>query len=169
MLSVADAIKLKFISLHFEFIFRFAKIPITTSAPIVPFRETIVLPPKVDAVNEEITDINQRLKVEEEEEQDEEVLSTKAVRVPTPNDLCTLQIRACPLPEDIVKLIDKHADIILTLEKTFTAWYSDKSDSSLRLTVEVTRSLLDLKTKMDTVFKDSGKKWRGAIDQIWSC
>lgn len=33
---------------------RYAKVPINCSEPIVPFRETIVLPPKVDMVNEAI-------------------------------------------------------------------------------------------------------------------
>lgn len=37
---------------------RYAKIPINVSEPIVPFRETIVNPPKVDMLNEEISDIN---------------------------------------------------------------------------------------------------------------
>ncbi|XP_057305551.1 elongation factor-like GTPase 1 isoform X1 [Hydractinia symbiolongicarpus] len=37
---------------------RYAKIQIRVSDPIVPFRETIVAPPKVDMVNEEITEEN---------------------------------------------------------------------------------------------------------------
>jgi len=37
---------------------RFAKIEIKVSDPIVPFRETIVLPPKFDMLNEEIGNIN---------------------------------------------------------------------------------------------------------------
>ena len=37
---------------------RYAKIPIKASEPIIPFRETIVLPPRVDMVNEEISELN---------------------------------------------------------------------------------------------------------------
>merc|ERR1719466_29077 len=37
---------------------RYANIPINVSDPIVPFRETIVLPPKTDMLNEEISDLN---------------------------------------------------------------------------------------------------------------
>ncbi|CAJ0929744.1 unnamed protein product [Ranitomeya imitator] len=33
---------------------RFAKIEVSASAPIIPFRETIIRPPKVDMVNEDI-------------------------------------------------------------------------------------------------------------------
>lgn len=40
-----------------EFFFsfqRFAKIEISASKPIIPFRETVVRPPKVDMVNEDL-------------------------------------------------------------------------------------------------------------------
>lgn len=40
---------------------RFAKIKIRVSEPIVPFRETVVAPPKLDMVNEEISGINKTL------------------------------------------------------------------------------------------------------------
>lgn len=39
---------------HFFHNTRFAKIEINVSTPIVPFRETVVLPPKLDMVNEAI-------------------------------------------------------------------------------------------------------------------
>jgi len=35
---------------------RYAKVAINVSAPIVPFRETIIPPPQVDAVKEAITE-----------------------------------------------------------------------------------------------------------------
>jgi len=35
---------------------RYAKVPINASEPIVPFRETVVVPPTVDMVNETIQD-----------------------------------------------------------------------------------------------------------------
>lgn len=38
----------------------FANVPLNVSAPIVPFRETIVEPPKVDRVNELISNQNPR-------------------------------------------------------------------------------------------------------------
>lgn len=40
-----------FISLSFQ---SFAKIEVCASKPIIPFRETVVLPPKVDMVNEDL-------------------------------------------------------------------------------------------------------------------
>jgi ribosome assembly protein 1 len=42
---------------------RFAKVPINASEPIVPFRETVVVPPTVDMVNEAIQDQSTAKKV----------------------------------------------------------------------------------------------------------
>lgn len=42
---------------------RYAKIPINASEPIVPFRETVVVPPTVDMVNEAIQDQSTAKKV----------------------------------------------------------------------------------------------------------
>ena len=42
---------------------RYAKVPINASEPIVPFRETIVVPPTVDMVNEAIQDQSMAKKV----------------------------------------------------------------------------------------------------------
>lgn len=42
---------------------RYAKIPINASEPIVPFRETVVVPPTVDMVNETIQDQSMAKKV----------------------------------------------------------------------------------------------------------
>jgi len=36
--------------------FRYAKIELNVSEPIVQFRETIIVPPKMDMVNEAITE-----------------------------------------------------------------------------------------------------------------
>ena len=53
--------------------YSYAKIEIDPSKPIVPFRETIVPPPKTDMVNEAIED---RPKPKENtEDQDEDLLS----------------------------------------------------------------------------------------------
>ena len=53
----------------------YAKIDFHQSPPIVPFMETIVPPPTVDMVNEDISDQNQSSKVKDEEkDRDEEIL-----------------------------------------------------------------------------------------------
>jgi len=41
-----------FILISFHLLIRYAKIEVIASAPIVPFRETVVMPPKVDMAHE---------------------------------------------------------------------------------------------------------------------
>ena len=60
------------------------------SDPIVPFRETIVVPPKVDMVNEAIEN---NTSVKEKKEED------LSVQLQTPYQLNTLHMVALPLPE----------------------------------------------------------------------
>lgn len=43
-----------FINIYLSFVNRYAKVQINASKPIVPFRETVIEPPKVDMVNEVI-------------------------------------------------------------------------------------------------------------------
>lgn len=152
------------------FFFSYAKIAVTASSPIVPFRETVILPPKVDAVNEAITDLNQRMKMGDDMEEDEEVLPTRAVRVQTPNELCILQVRACPLPPGVVLLLEENAAMLKTLDQYFTARFSDRMENQNlgKLNQEMCESLLDLRNKLEGLFKEAGKKWKGAIDQIWA-
>lgn len=47
------------LQLHFNFFIRYAKVDVVASAPIVPFRETIVVPPKLDMANEIVENHNQ--------------------------------------------------------------------------------------------------------------
>ena len=56
-------------------LYRYAKVELNVSDPIVPFRETIITPPKVDMVNEVIQDTNTVSKTVrmKEFEDDEEV------------------------------------------------------------------------------------------------
>jgi ribosome assembly protein 1 len=44
------------------YLFRYARIEINVSAPIIPFRETIILPPKVDFLNESLANQHQQFK-----------------------------------------------------------------------------------------------------------
>ena len=63
------------------FNFRYAKIKLNVSDPIVPFRETIINPPKIDMVNEAIQDSNivsKTSKMKEFEEDEEVSLSSAA-------------------------------------------------------------------------------------------
>ncbi|XP_078052537.1 elongation factor-like GTPase 1 isoform X2 [Augochlora pura] len=78
---------------------RYAKVDVNVSEPIVPFRETVVPPPKVDMVNEAI------------EKKPEDVSLTTW----TANRRCYFEIDARPLPEKVTKILEKNASLIKSM------------------------------------------------------
>ena len=77
----------------------YAKVEVMVSSPIVPFRETIIDPPKIDMVNEEIVNAN-----EDEKE--------KIVTLTTSNKQCSVTLLALPLPSEAVSSIETHQDLL---------------------------------------------------------
>ena len=78
----------------------YAKIEVVVSSPIVPFRETIIDPPKLDMVNEEII------------KDSDDNSSDKVIVLTTPNKQCRISLIAVPLPMESIELIEKHQDLI---------------------------------------------------------
>ncbi|GAB0194162.1 elongation factor-like GTPase 1 [Grus japonensis] len=149
---------------------RFAKVQISVSAPIIPFRETITRPPKVDMVNEEIGK-QQKVAVIHQTKEDQnkipegiQVDSDGLVTISTPNKQATLSVRAMPLPEEVTRLLEENSDLIRTMEQLNTSLNEDKK------THEVNQKTLDrikeFKQKLEQNLQ--GRKWRNAVDQIWS-
>jgi len=83
----------------------YAKCEVTASDPIVPFRETIVVPPEIDMVNEAIE------KVVDTEDSD------SAVDMQTSNKQSRISIKAIPLPQDVIKLLEENSDIFKAMDK----------------------------------------------------
>jgi len=71
-------------------------------------------------------------------------------------------IRAKPLPEEITKLLEDSADILKMLDNV------NKTADVVSLNISIQEGIKDLKLKLEKSFNDSGKFWRGAIDQIWA-
>ncbi|XP_044294664.1 elongation factor-like GTPase 1 isoform X2 [Varanus komodoensis] len=149
---------------------RFAKVEISVSKPIIPFRETITRPPKVDRVNEEIGK-QQKVAVihQSKEEQNKipegvQVDSDGLITITTPNKYATLCVRATPLPEEVTQLLEKNSDLIRTIER-FTSYFNEG-----KKTQEVNKKTLDqiqeFKQKLEQNLQ--GWKWRNAVDGIWS-
>ncbi|XP_050532477.1 elongation factor-like GTPase 1 isoform X2 [Daktulosphaira vitifoliae] len=84
---------------------RYAKVDVNASAPIVPFRETIVPLPKIDMANEVIDS--------QKNDQDENL--TGLLNIYTANHLCCIKLRAEPLPLKVTEFLEKNADIIKEL------------------------------------------------------
>ncbi|XP_048338101.1 elongation factor-like GTPase 1 isoform X2 [Sphaerodactylus townsendi] len=149
---------------------RFARVEISVSKPIIPFRETITRPPKVDMVNEEIGR-QQKVAVihQSKEEQNKipegvQVDSDGLVTMSTANKYATLSVRAIPLPEEVTRLLEENCDLIRTMEQFTSSLNEGKK------TQEMNQKTLDqiqaLKQKLQE--KLQGRKWRNAIDSIWS-
>ncbi|KAL4228082.1 Elongation factor-like GTPase 1 [Mactra antiquata] len=153
---------------------RYAKIEISASSPIVPFRETIVPPPTFDMVNESIQEQNVMAKNEKQKEfdDDEEVLEPGLVQIYTPNKLCMVQIRALPLPQEVTNFLDDNQFLIKTLDQYMSAKLSEKKKSEnqieSRLKQSTKEAIKEFKDKLEELFKNAGKQWNGCVEQIWA-
>uniref|UniRef100_A0A8D8WZ89 Elongation factor-like 1 n=1 Tax=Cacopsylla melanoneura TaxID=428564 RepID=A0A8D8WZ89_9HEMI len=82
---------------------RYAKVEISVSEPIVPFRETIITPPLVDMTNESIV-------IENKDEESPE--DHQWVCVHTQDNSYRFRIQAVPLPEKLVQVLDRNMNIL---------------------------------------------------------
>lgn len=71
-------------------------------------------------------------------------------------------IRAKPLPEEVTKLLEDSTDILKMLDNV------NKIADVVSLNISIQEGIKDLKLKLEKSFNDSGKFWRGAINQIWA-
>lgn len=154
--------------------FRFSKIEISASSPIVPFRETIVPPPTIDMVNESILDQNPAGKNEKRREfdEDEEVLERGLVRIFTPSKTCMVQVCSLPLPQEVTEFLDDNQFLIKTLDQYLSAKISVRHKSDLQLEAKLkhstTEAIREFKDKLESLFVEAGKQWKGCVDSIWA-
>ncbi|XP_056269613.1 elongation factor-like GTPase 1 isoform X2 [Pseudoliparis swirei] len=146
---------------------RFAKIEISASKPIIPFRETVIRPPKVDMVNE---DLGKQQKVaiihqvkEGRSSATLHVDSGGLVTLTTPNRLATVSIRAIPLPQEVTSLLERSAELIRTLEQINMSLREGKSLDISQRTLE---AIIGLKTQLESLLQ--GRKWRNAVERVWA-
>ncbi|XP_073160184.1 elongation factor-like GTPase 1 isoform X3 [Lepidochelys kempii] len=149
---------------------RFAKIQISVSEPIIPFRETITRPPKVDMVNEEIGK-QQKVAVIHQAKEDQnkipegvQVDSDGLITMSTPNKYATLSVRAMPLPEEVTQLLEENSDLIRTMEQFNSSLNDDKKMHEINQ--KILDSIQEFKQKLEQNLQ--GRRWRNAVDQIWS-
>lgn len=152
---------------------RYAKIPLTVSEPIVPFRETIVEPPKLDMTNEEIALQNIDVKSNKEED--------PVITIYTNNKQSRIKIRAKPLPNEITALLDESTDLLKAISQHIKTQQglrkNDKLESQLdKMTVNGRLQLSDRMLKLIQAFKEElqsiceklGPEWKDIVNQIWS-
>ncbi|XP_060579204.1 elongation factor-like GTPase 1 [Ruditapes philippinarum] len=156
-----------------DLIERYAKIEISASSPIVPFRETIVRPPTIDMVNESIQEQNPVGKNEKQREfdDDEEVLEPGLVRIFTPSRYCMVQIRAVPLPHEVTNYLEENAFLIKTLDQYISAKISKRNKSDIigsSLKQSTKEAIKEFKDNLEKLFLEAGKQWKGCVDSIWA-
>lgn len=118
----------------------FAKVPLNVSDPIIPFRETIVEPPKIDMVNGAIEISHKQQKGEEKE-----------IKFFTANKQCSFIVEAIPLPESVTHFI---------LEQSQVARALNSAKGSEVKSEEITK----FKERLSKLFREDGtNKWNGNL------
>uniref|UniRef100_A0A8C6S756 Elongation factor-like 1 n=1 Tax=Neogobius melanostomus TaxID=47308 RepID=A0A8C6S756_9GOBI len=150
---------------------RFAKIEISASKPIIPFRETVVRPPKVDMVNEDLGKQHKVAIIHQVKEDSSlgrssdtlHVDSVGLVTLTTPNRLATVSIRAIPLPQEVMSLLESSAELIRTLEQVNM---SLREGRALEVNPRTLEDIAALKDRLETLLQ--GHRWRNAVERIWA-
>ncbi|CAK1581003.1 unnamed protein product [Parnassius mnemosyne] len=152
----------------------YAKIPLSVSEPIVPFRETIVDPPKIDMANEEIDsqNIDKGLSAQQ----------APVITIYTSNKQSKIKIKAKPIPKEITELLDKSTDLLKAISQHIKTLHglsrNEKLDSQLdKLHLNGTKNQLSermlklieiFKSNLQTICDKLSPEWKNLIDQIWS-
>ncbi|XP_059928148.1 elongation factor-like GTPase 1 [Gadus macrocephalus] len=150
---------------------RFAKIEITASKPIIPFRETVVRPPKLDMVNEELgrqhkTAIIHQVKEEAPQSRFSDTLHVDPgglVTITTPNRLATVGVCALPLPAEVTCLLEASSELVRTLEQVNM---SLREGRSLTVSPRTLEDIAHLKARLAALLQ--GHKWKNAVEHIWA-
>lgn len=147
----------------------YAKVKLNVSAPIIPFRETVVPPPKVDTLNEAISNENEIKRMRERDLGAAELVNDEGtVSIVTPNRLCSLEIQASPLPEKVTQLLDDSREVLRVLSLSAAASGQGGGASELSISEGTLSQLSKLKDDLSVAFAESGSDWEGTVERIWS-
>ncbi|KAF6039034.1 hypothetical protein EB796_002651 [Bugula neritina] len=142
---------------------RYCCIAINVSEPIVPFRETIIEPPKHDMVNEAIEGENVMVK-NLDKDQGEKLITIRQGAV-------TLSIEALPLPAAVTALIDSHDNLLQALDHHLSQLMggrTTKFDRQISLNQQSLDKLHSLRKQIEQLLVDSGvDEWKSLVSRIW--
>ncbi|KAJ3163462.1 Elongation factor-like GTPase 1 [Geranomyces michiganensis] len=142
----------------------FAKIEIQVSPPIVPFRETISgSPAQIQQQQQQQQTSAQPAEVGDLDEGGRAALPLGTVQVTTPNKLCSIRMRAVPLPLRVTAFLEEnYARIRNVLEQDM--------DDEPGAADAFMKSLQDT---FNEAFKENEVKdkdlWAGVLDRLWAC
>ncbi|KPJ09901.1 Elongation factor Tu GTP-binding domain-containing protein 1 [Papilio machaon] len=152
----------------------YAKIPLSVSEPIVPFRETIIEPPKIDMANEEIDSQNIN--------KGNEIISDPYITMYTSNKQSKIKIRAKPLPKEITALLEKSTDLLKAISQHIKSLQGVSKNDNLeneldKMQLNGTKNSLSermvklieiFKSELQTICSKLGPEWENVVEQIWS-
>lgn len=145
-------------------------IELNVSQPIVPFRETIVLPPKTDMVNETINDNNTIAASRKQ------LSKTGIVELVTPNNRCRVRIRASPIPDQVLKFLTKNSETLKIIGKLIVSRHKSSPHTLDQLSEFNKKKIEIFKKDLHVCFNESLEEkfeWKNLfqtdlIDKIWS-
>ena len=147
----------------------YAKVKLNVSAPIIPFRETIVPPPKLDTLNEAISIENEVRRPRDRDLGSAELVNNEGtISILTPNRLCSLEIQARPLPEKVTQLLDESREVLRVLSHTAAAGGQGGGANELSISEDMLIQLSKLKEDLSMAFAESEQAWEGTVEKIWS-
>ena len=156
------------------------------SDPIVPFRETIIEPPKVDTLNEALSDqktLITSVTLSSSSSSSAAATTTtttnvskkssKIIEQMTPNKKFLFRVRAKPLPETVVETLEKSRDILIQMmqfqrKNVLTNTNTSYMDSNEIFTTDLCEAMNELRIKLEQQFNDAGGWPTDTIDRIWS-
>ncbi|XP_044577026.1 elongation factor-like GTPase 1 isoform X2 [Cotesia glomerata] len=137
---------------------RYAKVDITVSEPIIPFRETVVPPPIVDMVNETI----------ENKAKDEPIFFEHSMG----SDKYIIEIDVKPLSESVTKLLDNNSNLIKQLDLHWERMGKSEhlADTLNHLTLDDTSPISISKVNVFKKELEQGLEENnlGSLENIWS-
>lgn len=126
--------------------YRYAKIDISVSPPIVPFRETIVA--AADAAVMDST-------------QENETCGDGSVEMQAVGGECTLKVKAVPLPPEVTVLLHNNVDLLKAIDKV-------NSGSGTGVSEETLQQIRQLKIDLCKAFDSCNSDFADVVDNIWS-
>ena len=146
----------------------YAKVELNVSEPIVPFRETVITPPKIDMVNEIISSENERV-LQSTQPSTTDNQKSRNVEILTADKTRILCIEAKPLPEEATKLLDTNSALLKSLHLFETTRKSSGANqTAVKLNEQTISALLTLKKELQTLFDKAGEEWNNATNKMWS-
>jgi ribosome assembly protein 1 len=138
---------------------RFAKVEISASKPIVPFRETIVKAPGICYSEMWLMLDMVALK--------DSSARRGTASITSPNGDVTIQIRTRPLPTSVTEFLLKHAESMKHFLLDRRARVEEDVDlTTERVQLEKRLSLNEFKIKLEEILVAEGGEWKTIIDRF---